>query len=253
MRRTTSRARVSSRTSASLRPTSRLTTASAIRPATSSRRAMPEVTGYTSVNRGVKHNYTENRSKVAIHLRQKQAESRAFPGETVDLHPAAVGLGESLHQAQAEPEAPGCGGLGMGNAHVLVEDPGQMLGGDPDPVVLDRDLHHARPVRRRARGYDHATAARGVLHRVGQQVLHHPIERVRIGVQREAGRGSRPLEPMLSVLGREELDVALEQRVEVDRLRMQVEWTARLDAREIEQLADDAPESARLGVQVDET
>src|SRR4030095_4944387 len=107
IRRTTSRARVSSRTSASLRPTSRLTTASALRPATSALRAMPEETGYTAANGGVKHNYPENRSKVAVGAGEKQAKPGAFPGQTLDLDAATVGLGEGPYAAGAAPRTPG--------------------------------------------------------------------------------------------------------------------------------------------------
>src|SRR5260370_12378277 len=103
IRRTTSRARVSSRTSASFRPTSRLTTASAIRPATSSRRGMPEETGYTASREGVKHNYTENRSKVAIYLGQEQAEAGALAGEAVHLAPSAMPLAQGLHPSDPHP------------------------------------------------------------------------------------------------------------------------------------------------------
>src|SRR5262245_28064776 len=151
MRRTTSRARVSSRTSASLRPTSRLTTASAIRPASSSRRAMPEEAGYTDRDGGVKHNYTENRSKVAIRPGQKQAESGPLSGQALHLDPAPVGLGQRLDEAQSEPEPSRRDGLGMGHAHVLVEDPGKLIGRNPDAVVLDGHLDHAGLIRSRAR------------------------------------------------------------------------------------------------------
>src|SRR4030095_4287988 len=149
IRRTTSRARVSSRTSASLRPTSRLTTASAIRPATSSLRAMPEETGYTAANGGVKHNYPENRSKVAVRAGEKQAKPGAFPGQTLDLTAATGGPGEALHEAEPEPQTPGGRRLRMGDPHVLVEDAGQLLGRDADAVVLDRHLDHSRVVGRR--------------------------------------------------------------------------------------------------------
>src|SRR4029077_4098555 len=155
MRRTTSRALVSSRTSASFRPTSRLTTASAIRPATSSRRGMPEETAYTAPRGGVKHNYPENRSKVAVHLGQKQPESRALAGKAVHLDPPAVRLGQGLHEAQPEPEPAGTRRVWVRHAHVLLEDPGQLLGRNSHPVVLDRHLDHARPIRGRARRHEH--------------------------------------------------------------------------------------------------
>ena len=71
-------------------------------------------------------------------------------------------------------------------------------------------------------------------------------------MKRQAGRGPGPLEPVLAMLRREQLDVALQQRIEVDRLGVKLERPARLDAREIQQLADDAAEGARLGVEVDE-
>jgi hypothetical protein len=41
---------------------------------------MPEETGYTDLTGGVKHNYTENRSKLAVEAREKQAKPGAFPG-----------------------------------------------------------------------------------------------------------------------------------------------------------------------------
>src|SRR5258708_4944781 len=141
IRRTTARARVSSRTSGSFRPTSRLTTASAIRPATSSRRGMPEETGYTASREGVKHNYPENRSKVAIYLGQEQAEAGALAGEAVHLDPTAMRLGQGLHQAEPEPKPARGGRVGMGHAHVLVEDPGELLG---------RDRLDAREIQQRA-------------------------------------------------------------------------------------------------------
>ena len=71
-------------------------------------------------------------------------------------------------------------------------------------------------------------------------------------MEREAAGGPGPLEPVLAMLRREELDVTLQQRVEVDGLGVELERPARLDTREIQQLADDAPEGTRLGVEVDE-
>src|SRR4029450_3856821 len=145
IRRTTSRARVSSRTSASLRPTSRLTTASDIRPATSSLRAMHEETGYTDANRGVKHNYPENRSKLAVEAGEKQAKPGAFPGQALDLDAATVGLGEGLHEAEAEPQTPSGRRLRMGDPHVLVEDAGQLLSRDADAIGPHPRRHRPRP------------------------------------------------------------------------------------------------------------
>src|SRR6188474_1192706 len=250
IRRTTSRARASSRTSASLRPTSRLTTASAIRPATSSLRAMPEETGYTAPNGGVKHNYTENWSKVAVRTREKQTESGPFAGQALHFDAAAVSLGQGLHEAQPEPQTPGRHRLGMGHPHVLVEDAGQLLGRDTDAVVLHRHLDHPRVVRRRTRRYVDAAAPWRVLHRIGQEVLHHSIQRVGIRLDGRAGRAGGPAEAVAAVLGREQLDIALQQRVEIDRLGPQLQRPSRLDAGEIEQLAHDAPEGARLGVEI---
>src|SRR4029453_13539903 len=217
IRRTTSRARVSSRTSASLRPTSRLTTASDIRPATSSLRAMPEETGYTDANRGVKHNYPENRSKLAVEAGEKQAKPGAFPGQALDLDAATVGLGEGLHEAEAEPQTPGGRRLRMGDPHVLVEDAGQLLSRDADAIVLDRHLDHSRVVRRRTGRHVDSTAPRRVLHRIGQEVLHHTIQRVRIHLDGRPGRAGGPAEAVAAMLGREQLDVALQPRVEIDR------------------------------------
>ncbi len=57
-------------------------------------------------------------------------------------------------------------------------------------------------------------------------------------MKRQAGRGPGPLEPVLAMLRREELDVTLQQRVEVDGLGVKLERSARLDPREIQQLAD---------------
>src|SRR4029453_15977583 len=250
IRRTTSRARVSSRTSASLRPTSRLTTASDIRPATSSLRAMPEETGYTDANRGVKHNYPENRSKLAVEAGEKQAKPGAFPGQALDLDAATVGLGEGLHEAEAEPQTPGGRRLRMGDPHVLVEDAGQLLSRDADAIVLDRHLDHSRVVRRRTGRHVDSTAPRRVLHRIGQEVLHHTIQRVRIHLDGRPGRAGGPAEAVAAMLGREQLGVALQQRVEIDRLGAQLERSPRLDPGEIEQLAHDTAERARLGMEV---
>src|SRR5512134_3229184 len=137
IRRTTSRARASSRTSASRRPTSRLTTASAIRPAISSPRAMSEGTGYTPAKEGVKYNYMENRSKVPVERGQQQPESRSFSRQAVHLDTPAMSLRQCLDEAQAEAQTTGGRGLRVGNPHVPVEDAGELLGGDPHAVVLD--------------------------------------------------------------------------------------------------------------------
>src|SRR5262245_43466826 len=253
MRRTTSRARVSSRTSASLRPTSRFTTASAIRPATSSRRAMPEETGYTDPKRGVKHDYTENRSKLAVGAREKQAESGALPGQTLHLDPAPVGLGQRLHETQPESQTSGSRRLGIGHAHVLFEDARQLLRRNADTLVLYRHLDHAGIIRRPPGGNVDPPALWRVLHRIGQEILHHAVQCVGIRVDGHPGPAGRPAEAVIVMLGGEELDVALHQRVEIDGLGAELERTAGLDAREVEQLSHDPAQRARLGVEVHQT
>ena len=51
----------------------------------------------------------------------------------------------------------------------------------------------------------------------------------------------RPAEAMPAMLGREDLEVALDQPGEIDQLGLQLERAPGLDPRQIQQLRDDAP------------
>jgi len=77
-------------------------------------------------------------------------DERAAGGLVVfDPDASSVRLDGDAAERQAEALAER-GGIALRprNADVLVEDPRELVGRNPDPVVLDRDLDHARPVRR---------------------------------------------------------------------------------------------------------
>src|SRR5215470_5649650 len=94
---------------------------------------------------------------------ERKGRTSPDPARHVDL--AAVVLDDLLGERQAQP------GAALLRGEERLEQPRQLLAGDPDAVVLDRDLD---PAARAARAHDHAAAAvarhriGGVAHQVDQ-------------------------------------------------------------------------------------
>ena len=93
-------------------------------------------TGYES---GPERGISRGRgSRAGPDCRQAQAHQRAAAGAALGLHRAAVALGDPPDDRQAEPRSRQL--ASRGGAVEAVEDPRQVLGVDPGPVVADRDL-----------------------------------------------------------------------------------------------------------------
>src|SRR5690349_3692589 len=119
------RAAGSSLISMTLRVVSRLTTASAMRSAISSRRGIPRES--TSVQRGVSRK-----------RRQHDGHACAFAGCRVRTHRTAVGFDQRFYDRQTETGA-GTERVGAAGAIVRLEHPGALLGRNAGPLVLDLD------------------------------------------------------------------------------------------------------------------
>src|SRR5215470_19122978 len=247
--RTTSRARDSSLISASFLETSRLTTASAIRPATSSRLGMSRIET-TRSDRRVSSELAEKSTKSGLSAGQEHAEPRALAGQALDLDAAAVSVREPADEAQAQAK-PGCGGrLRIGHAHIRIKDARERLGGNPNPVVFHGKLDHAGPVLSETGFHAHPATTGRILDGVGQEVLEHAVHRVSIGAECRDGGGARPVEMVAWVLGREDLDVGFDDAAQIKGHRAQLGSPSRFDPRVIQQISDDAAEALGFGVDV---
>src|SRR5207249_10465296 len=67
-----------------------------------------------------------------------------------------------------------------------------------------------------------------------------------------SGAGSAPVEVVTRMLGGEDLEIGFDDLAEVEGHPLQLGAPPRLDSRQIEKIAHDAPESLRLGVDVPE-
>src|SRR5712692_11460061 len=96
---------------------------------------------------GVKPKCLENRVKLTLSGRQKDAKPGALSGKALDLHRPSMGLGQSPDQPQTEPQSADSRRFGMPDADIAVANARQMLGRDANAIVFHGKLDHPGPVR----------------------------------------------------------------------------------------------------------
>src|SRR5712692_6730185 len=105
---------------------------------------------------GVKPKCSENRVKLTLSARQKDAKPGAVSGKALALHRPSMGLGQSPDQPQTEPQSADGRRFGMRDADIAVENARQMLGRDANAIVFNSELDHPGPVRGGGRSDRHA-------------------------------------------------------------------------------------------------
>src|SRR5712691_9329962 len=159
------RAAPSSLTSMTFLRVRRLRTASAIRSATCSRLGIA----------GIAYRRPRNESRNGG---DEERYARAVAGFTFEIDGPAVSVDERLHDREAETRA--AGGADAGGSVIGLEDVRQGVRGDAAAGVVHREFHTGAVPG--PRGDAHGAAGGRVFHRVRDQVLEDPIERVRVGV-----------------------------------------------------------------------
>ena len=164
------------------------------------------------------------------HPRHLHAEYRAAPHVAAHLHARAEQSRDAIRDGQAETEPLPRRVLATTE---FLEQPVDMVWGDARSGVAHLD---AQPVPAAPRAKDDA-AARGVAHRIGQEVLQHPAQQRGIGMRPRIAMDITQRQP----LGRRDRPELRRQRVEqfahrdIACLRLQA---ARIEPRHVEQAAE---------------
>src|SRR2546428_606711 len=227
--RTTPRAPASSLISTTFLVVRRLTMASAIRSATISSR------------RGIRTHTTRPRRGESRNARQRERHARAGVARALDVDHAAVSLDQRLDDG--EPETGAADRAGRGSPIIRLEDPRERVARNAGGAVEYRDLDHRAGA---AGTQPHLAAGRRVFHGVGDEVGQDALEGVRVGVHwRQRGRAIH--DDRVRDAAAEEVGGRDERGLHRHRHAVERRLETALNAREIEQVADDPPEARRLG------
>src|SRR2546425_605374 len=175
---------------------------------------------------------------------EPQGETAPRPRPALDRDPAAMRFGHVLDERQAHATAPLPLSFAPPHTVELLEDPPLLLGGDPHPLVHDRDREPGVG-ERRVHG-DRAAVTR-VLDRVVDQVGQRLADGV--GVHRNLGQvGRHPRLDLEALLGegvRERLERVPDPRLDGRRHHV-VGPSPALDPREVEHVVDEPREPLAL-------
>ena len=134
-------------------------------------------------------------------------------------------LDERPREGEADPEA--APGTSARRLSIEIEDPGQELGGDPDPGVADHQRGAALPA---SNGDEDTAAPVGELQGIAEEVREHLLEARRIGADGDRIRGDVDGErasPSSSNVPRLSPATRLTEGAEVDRLAAKLELAGR--------------------------
>src|SRR5699024_10179796 len=133
-------------------------------------------TGARPGNRPAVESWLPKGLRVLLHLQVGPGQADGDPGAPARLGVDGDGVAQAAADLTAEVEAD-AGGAALQPAvaagEALVKDPGQVLPADAHAVVGDDQILPP--------GVHRHAAAGGVLHRVGQDLLHHQLEPLLVG------------------------------------------------------------------------
>ena len=176
-------------------------------------------------------------------------EGRPLPQHALDRQPPAMAIEDVLDQCKTQAGAALRAALGDIDAVEALGQPRQVLRRDAGTMIAHRDarlLLAARPLAERELDVD-ALAGGGIFQRVLHQILEHADQLVAVAQhqQRARGRGGVDLDVAVAGQGLQAVGDLADDGDEIDLLvgpQMRVE----LDAREREQIVDQARHAVRL-------
>ncbi len=182
---------------------------------------------------------------------QQEREIAAASQRALHMQLAAHDRHQAPHDGEPQAGAPVAPGGGRVRLAELLEDHVELVGGDADPRIADRELHRGEPAldRRQPHG-DHHLATLGELERVAEQVGDDLAQAAGIaadGAGDVRAHVAQQLHRPLRAAAGQQACRGVDEAREVERNRFELEAAA-LDLRDVENVVDDGEQALGRGL-----